>query len=237
MTAQKREGVQSRHSSVLIRADIFARAQEEGRNISHECNRALADLMGIDYQQQQIPEETITGPVIIASEQASPRSPAGEQPGKKVPGPVMNADDPGTPVHVLKQKKERVVRPSATEPDTAPSQAHTRDDISGAQVHGIPAARGMREKAKKGAAVGKKQPENAIKRFVHARLVRTEGGSGSDNRIAKDDMYQLFVRWCRANSITPVPDRRSFGVALKTRFVMQDSSANGMPCWIDVKLR
>ena len=69
MTAHKGDSVQWRHTSVLIRDDIFSSARKKGLNLSHECNQALADRLGLDYHQQQLPSETITEPVIIASEQ------------------------------------------------------------------------------------------------------------------------------------------------------------------------
>jgi hypothetical protein len=247
MTAQKTGGVvraqplgcgviQWRHTSVLIRADIFAAAHERGLNFSHECNRALADLVDIDYDQQQLPEETPAEPVLVAPEQGPSHTLPGSGTGKMPLPPVINADDPATPIHVLKLKKEHVRETAPKEPASAPRSVHAQPEVHAPQFPGTPASQRTREKTKK-PAPDKKKRENAIKRFVTTKLVRGGGGDDGENVIAKDEMYQLFVRWCRIHSITAIPDKRSFGVALKNRFVMQEAAVKGSPCWINVKIR
>jgi hypothetical protein len=226
MTARRTGEVQWRHTPVLIRADIFAAAQEQGINISHECNRALAGIVGIDYRQQLLPQETVTAPVIIAVEPLSSPEQPGPGAGKKPLRPVMNADDPATPVHVKILKKESAVQNVRGETGSA------RHPAAQSRTGPAPAQKKERESAAK-----KKGRDDAIRRFVTTRLVRIDGSDGGENVIAKDEMYQLFVRWCRANSIAPAPDKRSFFVALKNKFVMKEGSVDGTPCWINVRLR
>jgi hypothetical protein len=248
MTAQKTGGVvraqplgcgviQWRHTSVLIRADIFAAAHERGLNFSHECNRALADLVDIDYDQQQLPEETPAEPVLVAPEQEGPsHAPPDSGTGRTPLPPVINADDPATPIHVLKLKKERTSGHARKEPAATPRSVHADPEVHAPQFPETSALRRTRETTKK-PAPDKKKRESAIKRFVTTKLARGEGSDDGENVIAKDEMYQLFVRWCRIHSISGIPDKRSFGVALKNRFVMQEAAVKGSPCWINVKIR
>jgi hypothetical protein len=247
MTAQKTGGVvraqplgcgviQWRHTSVLIRADIFAAAHERGLNFSHECNRALADLVDIDYNQQQLPEETPAEPVLVAPEQGPSHTLPGSETGKMPLPPVINADDPATPIHVLKLKKERISRHAQKEPAAASRSVHAPGEVHAPQFPETSDSRRTWKKTKK-PGPGKKKRESTIKRFVTTKLARGEGSDAGENVIAKDEMYQLFVRWCRIHSISAIPDKRSFGVALKTRFVMQEAAVKGSPCWINVKIR
>ena len=67
MSEKKDPGGQWRQTSVVIRADIFLKAGEMGLDISNECNQALAHLVGIDYQQQQINDRTISDHTIHGS--------------------------------------------------------------------------------------------------------------------------------------------------------------------------
>ena len=235
MTAKKGEGDQWRHTSVLIRADIFAQVHERGLNISHECNRALADLVGIDYRQQQLSEEAAVEPVIIASEQKKARATGGLGQENGSLRPVLNADDPKTPGTVLQQKNVTAHRPhqksavvsgagQKKEPDHTPQPA---------QPVSLPRSR-TGEKAEPAKRKGR---ETAIRRFVSTKVVRTDAESSGGSVVPKDEMYQRFVRWCRANSVSPVPDRRSFSVALKNRFVIQETTVNNVPCWVNVTMK
>ena len=67
MAGKKESGTQWRHISVVIRADILEQAVRQKIDISGACNQALAELTGIDYRQQKIPEGIITEPLIVAS--------------------------------------------------------------------------------------------------------------------------------------------------------------------------
>jgi hypothetical protein len=149
---------------------------------------------------------------------------------------VINADDPATPIHVLTLKKERIRETAQKGSAAAARPVQTQPEAESRQSFETAALQKTREKTKK-PAPGKKKRESAIQRFVTTKLARGEGSDAGENIIARDEMYQLFVRWCRIHSITAIPDKRSFGVALKNRFVMQEGSVNGAPCWINVKIR
>jgi hypothetical protein len=234
MTAHDGDGIRWRHTSVLIRADIFAEAQERRLNISHECNSALADLTGIDYRQQQLPEETPAEPVIIAPEHKTARGVSVPGTEKKPLRPVLNADDPKTPLQVIAQKTDPIVYnppPESREKDLKKPQA----GVSGTTQPAEPLR--SQKKARPGATEKKGGKEHAIRRFMIAKVVRADEGSSDGNVVSKDEMYQRFVRWCRASSISPIPDKRSFTVALKNKFAVQDSTVNNVSCWINVVMK
>jgi hypothetical protein len=235
MTAHKGDGVQWRHTSVLIREDIFALARKKGLNLSHECNQALSDRLGLDYHQQQLPSETITEPVIIASEKKLGHAPGSLSSQEMALPPVLNADDPKTPGRVLLQKKEPVVHPHHQKNAATPVPLQDKPQDSKAQSPNLkePSQDPKKEKAKTN---GRKGKENAVKRFVNEKVTRIDAEVGDGSSVTKDEMYQRFVRWCRAHSVSPIPDKRSFGVAMKNRFVIQDSTVNNEPCWINVKV-
>ena len=230
MTAHKGDGVQWRHTSVLIREDIFSSARKKGLNLSHECNQALADRLGLDYHQQQLPSETLAEPVIVALEQKPGHANDSLSPQEMTLPPVLNADDPKTPARVLLQKKEPVVHPhhrknavaqvpQENKPPSLPQKVSSQDP--------------KKERAK---TSGRKGKENVVKQFVNEKVTRIDAEDGDGSSVPKDEMYQRFVRWCRTHSVSPIPDKRSFGVAMKNRFVIQDSTLNNEPCWINVKV-
>jgi hypothetical protein len=235
MTAHKGNGVQWRHTSVLIREDIFSLARKKGLNISHECNQALADRLGLDYRQQQLPSETITEPVIIASEQKPGHATGSLSPQVMTLPPVLNADDPKTPARVLLQKKEPVVHPHHQKKAVAsvPQQNKPQDNKAQSPHQKVSLQDPKKEKVKTNE---RRVRENAVKRFVNEKVTRIDAEGGDGSVVPKDEMYQRFVRWCRAHSVSPIPDRRSFGVAMKNRFVIQDSIINNEPSWINVKI-
>jgi hypothetical protein len=235
MTAERAGNVQWKATTVLIRSDIFTRAEEEGINISGECNRALADRLGIDYSQQQIPEAPAVKPVIIASGPSDGISgPAGT--GRRDPlRPVLDAEDPRAPAHVQKMRAEPLPA-SRKEPAAVPAQKERGEQETRTAGKDIEARRPAGKKgAKKGSQ--RKGREDVIRRFLEKKIIRTESAGDEVSRIAKDEMYQLFVRFCRADSAGGVPDKRSFTIALKNRFAMEDSTVNGTSCWAHVKLR
>jgi len=236
MTPQRAGGAQWRQTSVLIRADIFARAQEEEIDISSECNRTLADRLGIDYGQQEIPLNAPVTPVIIAKEPAGHAERAGDGRRKKPLRPVLNAEDPAMPARLLELKREPA--PAASPPK--PEGHKERGDAGLQEQAPVPqAAAGDRPAAAKGKkrSLQKKGKDDLIRQFVVKKILRTDPGEGAAHRIAKDEMYQLFVRWCRSKPGVAVPDRRTFSVALKNRFVMEELTADGTQYWNNVKLR
>jgi len=236
MTAHDKRGTQWRHTSVLIRADIFASVHEHGINISDECNRALADLVGIDYPQQQLPEETPINPVIIARDGKTARATPDPDLENRPLRPVLNADDPTTPAAVLQQKKDHPARhiDKKSAVDTGQAQKKQQEPSS----HPAPPAPlpGSRKKERPKPSK-RKGGDAAIRRFVSTKVVRTDAESSGGGVIPKDEMYQRFARWCKANSVSPVPDRRSFSVALKNRFAVQETTVNHVPCWLNVTMK
>lgn len=235
MTARKGDDPRWRHTSVLIRDDIFSLAQKRGLNLSHECNQALADRLGLDYHQQQLPSETIAEPVIIAAEQKPGPAPHFPPQKEQILPPVLNADDPKTPAKVLLQKKEPAARIPHQKRDIEPAPKQDKPQDSAVPSR-HPKASPHAPKKDNIKSTEKKGRENAVRRFVNEKVVRTDTGGAEGSVVSKDEMYQRFVRWCRAHSVSPVPDKRSFGVAMKNRFVVQDGTVNSEPCWINVKL-
>lgn len=237
MTAQRTGSTQWRQTTVFIRTDIFERAQEEAIDISSTCNRALADQLGIDYRQQKIAAEPQVRPVIIAKEPAerTAGTPDGSGQEKRL-RPVLNAEDPATPVHLLKMKKD----PS---PEARSAPATVREEIN--RVEPQKPAPALPEPAMKREvprSAGRRSPQrkekdDLIRQFLSRKILRTEAGEGGVHRIAKDEMYQLFRRYCRAKPGVMVPEKRAFSITLKNRFVMDESTANGIQYWDNVKLR
>jgi len=235
MTAHKGDSIQWRHTSVLIREDIFSSAQKKGLNLSHECNQALADRLGLDYHQQQLHSETLAEPVIVASEQKPGHATGSLSPQEITLPPVLNADDPKTPARVLLQKKEPVVHPHHRK--NAVAQVIKQNKPQENKTPSLPQKVSSQDPKKERAKTNeKKGKENAVKRFVNEKVTRIDAEDGDGSSVPKDEMYQRFVRWCRAHSVSLIPDRRSFGVAMKNRFVIQDSTLNNEPCWINVKV-
>ncbi len=92
MSERKDPGGLWRQISVVVRADILLKVTEMELDISNECNQALAHLVGIDYQQQQI-------------NQTPPKQQA------PVLHPVINAEDPTAISKVMKTKRQQAVKP------------------------------------------------------------------------------------------------------------------------------
>lgn len=236
MTAQRTGSAQWRQTTVLIRTDIFERAQEEAIDISSTCNRALADQLGIDYRQQKIPVEQPVRPVIIAKEPAARTAGTGDGGQERRLRPVLNAEDPATPVHLLKMKKDPVPGarsvPATVREEGKKAEPQEPGSVPPAPVlnRQVPESGGKRSPQKKG-------KDDLIRQFLSRKILRTEAGEGEAPRIAKDEMYQLFRRYCRAKPGGVVPEKRAFSIALKNRFVMEESTADGIQYWNNVKLR
>ena len=116
MAAKKEPGVSWRHTTVLVRADIFESAREQGLDISDTCNQALADLLGIDYRQQRLDDVPIPPPVIIAKDGGLPAPALPAPASHPTPRPpVINADDPTAAGAIARGRKLGVKKPV---PDT-----------------------------------------------------------------------------------------------------------------------
>jgi len=218
MSAGKERGVRWRQVGILIRSDIYDGAEQQHLDIPYECNAALARRLGLEYPKSQSP-----APVPSSTHLAA---------GAEKLRPVINADDPATPAKVKKEKKEAATAkprpvPLPVTPDT-PKSPKSIPPVSPAP---------FLEEASKKPAADRKKKTSAIKRFVTTRIVRTSDEGGTDTIVPKDELYQRFERWCRENAISPVPDRRSFTVALKNQFAIPERSVGGEPYWVNIRVK
>ncbi len=230
MTGKKETGNSWRHTSVIVRADIYTKAHEQGIDISNICNKALADLLGVDYCQQQLDDIPVPRPVIIA--QNSPPADASEHMSgarKADNSPVINADDPAASTTVRSTKQQPKVRPAQKEKEPAPVSAGRKEGAVPIPAQGT-APSGQTPKP----AAGKTQRGDGLKKFVSTKITRSDAG---DAVISKDDMYQEFTRFCREHKVTHVPDRKAFTIALKNKFAFFDKTVNGVPSWVNVRLK
>jgi len=230
MTGKKETDISWRHTPVIVRADIFSKAHEQGIDISNVCNMALADLLGVDYRPQHLDNVPVTRPVIIAQNASATEGklhPEVAHPADH--SPVINADDPAASMTVRKAKQQPKTRPTQkeTEPNTASQEKREVAPIS-QSAHAVPA-----DKTKKPAA-GKAQKDDGLKKFVRTMITRSDT---DDAVVSKDDMYQAFTRFCRVHKITQVPDRKAFSISLKNKFAFFDKTMNGIPGWVNVRLK
>jgi hypothetical protein len=230
MTGKKETDISWRHTSVVLRADIFSKAHEQGIDISNVCNMALAEMLGVDYRPQHLNNVPVTRPVIIAQNASAAEGKVHAQ-GTHPAGhsPVINADDPAASLTVRAEKQKTKTRPAPkeTEPVTAPPEKK--------EVVPLPpsAPAAPAGKAKKPAA-GKAQKDNGLKKFVSTKIARSDTG---DAVVSKDDMYQAFARFCREHKIAQVPDQKAFSIALKNKFAFFDKTISGNPSWVNVRLK
>jgi hypothetical protein len=228
MTGKREIGAPWHQTTVVLQADIYRQALEQGIDISDACNRALAGLTGVDYHRQQQKDVPAPPPVIIAGNDASPQASGGTKkvPAKKLP-PVINADDPAAPVRVVQAKAPaKKVLPEIPVPAPSPEEVPPA----------FPAA------ATKKAAVSKKPPApakkksrgDALKTFFSSKIVSTDEAG---EVLGKDELYELFARFCREHHITPVPERKKVIVALKNQFALTEKLVNGTPSWTGIRLK
>jgi len=234
MTGKKETSATWHHTSVVLRSDIYRQALERGIDISDACNRALAGLTGCEYHRQQLEEVPAPPPVIIAKDGSSPHA-HGEP--KKVPSqklhPVINADDPAAPAKVV-QAKTRTVKKAPAEspaPVTVPAPAHPEEKPVTA-----PAVTTKKAAVSKGrdAPRRKRSRGDALKTFFSTKIARMDN---TEATISKDELYELFVRFCRDHRITPVPERKAVTVSLKNQFALTEKLVDGTPCWTGIRLK
>lgn len=209
---------------VLVRSDILAAADKHRLDISDTCNRALAGKLGIAYDPA-VPEKKKAARVIIAQTAASahPVKPA------VPPAPVINAEDPAVPGRVIKEHKEKKTAPAAKPPAVpVPEPAAPKKAPQPAPPAPAPAPAG-----KKAARPGKK--EDAIKKFVSTKIAR-ETEEGPDAIIGKDELYERFGRWCRDHDY-PLPEKRTFAVALKNKYAFGERTIGGVPSWYGIRVK
>ena len=223
-------------ATVLLRTDILARALEDGIDISAECNRALADRLGIDYRQQELPAGRTVRPVIVAKNPSGSGEAAGPHAKAAPIRPVLNAEDPATPSRLKKMKKEPAARPEPVI-QAAGAETGAKEQKEPAAPHAQEPAAGRSPKKETKKPSQKTGKDDRIRQFITKKILRTESAGGAADRIAKDEMYRLFVRWCRAKPGIAVPDKRAFSIALKNRFVLEDVTLEGVGYWNNVRLR
>jgi hypothetical protein len=230
MSAKKDPNDQWRQTTVVIRSDIFLKAVELGLDISNECNLALANQTGIDYRQQHLSDRVITDPLILDADTQTKEL---KRTGRKTPmpdiHPVINADDPTAITRVMKAKQRPPVKPVAEEPalkDSAPITAATsqKTPAKGASIGG----------KGKPVAPDKKKKDDSLKKFVATKIIRVDA---DDAVVTKDDMYQVFTRWCRDHRIAAIPERKVFATSLKNKFAFTEKTVNGSPCWMNVQIK
>lgn len=217
-------------TSVFIRADIFLKAGEMGLDISNACNMALADLLGIDYQQQKLTGRA-TSDLAILDADTHIKEPKRTSQKTQAPDihPVINADDPSAIAKVLKAKRQSLIKPV--------KEIHVLKDSSSQEkmvAHSLPAKENPPQVKGKSSVSGKKRKDDALKNFVAAKITRVDS---DDAVITKDDLYQAFARWCRDHRITPIPERKMFATSLKNKLAFIEKTVNGTPCWINVRIR
>lgn len=228
MAAKTGPGSAWRHTTVLVRADIFAKAQEQGIDISDTCNQALADILGFDYRQQQLDSVPVPPPVIIAKDGGVPQgfSPAPHKPPQP---PVINADDPKSPGAIATSKRQRAGKPASLLPAPAMAPPEKRVTKTPVKEPATVPPKKIQKAAPKRAAKG-----DVVKKFIAAKIVREDADNAS---IAKEELFLIFSRWCREQKISPVPDAKALAVALKTRFAFREKNTGGKPCWTGLQLR
>ena len=88
--------------------------------------------------------------------------------------------------------------------------------------------------AKKGqtTATKKRARGNALKTFFSSKIARSDN---EEDRVGKDDLYELFTRFCRDHRITPVPERKAVTVALKNQFALTEKMTDGTPSWTGIR--
>jgi hypothetical protein len=229
MAGKKEPGTPWRQTMVLVRADIFESAREQGIDISDTCNRALAEILGVDYRQQRLDDVPVPPPVIIAKDGGVPvpSAPAAASPTIPRP-PVINADDPAAAGTIARTRKQAVKK---AVPDATPQKAkHTGEPAPETPAKkpearpAPPSQKAPHKKAEKG---------DGLKKFMATKIIRDDA---EDAVIPKEELYQIFSRWCREQKISPVPDQKPVTIALKTRFAFKEKVIGGVPCWAGLRL-
>jgi len=217
---------QWRQISVIIRADIFDKAKECAVDISDTCNRALADRLGIDYEQQHLMDIPLPKPIMIA--QNTVPDPAN---GVHVPResgsliPVINADDFSSVKKVIMLKHHTATKPGV--PAAASSLPLPASEPP------LPVKDPVRKSAA-GPAAKKMGKSEVFRKFIDARLSRTDDPEAC---MSRDDMYHAFSRWCRDHRRIPVPDRKELAVALKNKYAFAETVIDGKMVWTNVRLK
>jgi hypothetical protein len=234
MTGKIKSGATWHNTSVVLRSDIYRKALEQGIDISDACNRALAILTESEYFSQQMDEVPAPPPVIIAKDGSSPFA-SGEReksPSQKL-HPVINADDPAAPAKVVQAKIKPVKKAPAEPPAPVPVPVPV---IPEEKPVAAPAATAKKAAVKKGhtASSKKRSKGDALKTFFSSKIARSDD---EGDHVGKDDLYELFARFCRDHRITPVPERKTVTVTLKNQFALTEKLVEGTPYWTGIRLK
>jgi hypothetical protein len=230
MTAKKGQDVKWRETAVALREDLLAQAQASGVDIGDVCNRALAGAVGVPYVSRKPAGTAPPSPVIIAQNGApSVQNPVPAIAPPTGMHPVINADDPRAATTVKQVAKP----PSPKAPAPLPGRVSSPEKPPTAPAAAVPPVPHAEKPKKPEARPEKKGKGAAIKKFVAEAIAREDA---DESRISKAEMYETFVRWCREHRITPVPDRKSFTVALKNQFALKEKTVSGEPSWVNVRL-
>jgi hypothetical protein len=227
MSGKKTTGAVWREIPVLIRSDIYLRAEERRIDISDECNRALAYLLNIDYlrqgSQKSVPDPAKTAAAGSFPERMKPEAPA------QVLHPVINAEDPTVPAKVLRERK--IAAESLRPPDVLLAVPQipqkTPPAMTGPSTVSVPS---------RSPKTSKKTKQDPIKKFIGTKIVRVHEES-PDAIVAKDELYQTFSRWCKDHAVAPLPDHRTFAVALKNRYAIAERNVGSRSCWIGIRVK
>jgi hypothetical protein len=230
MSAKKDSNDQWRQITVVIRSDIFLKAIELGLDISNECNLSLANQTGIDYRQQHLSDRVVADPAILDADTQTKEL---KKTSRKTPlpdiHPVINADDPTAITKVMKAKQRLPVKsvdevPSLKDSEhfTAPTSQKTSPRVNSIGGRG------------KTVAPDKKKKDDNLKKFVAAKIIRSDA---DDAVVTKDDMYQAFTRWCRDHRIAAILERKVVATSLKNKFAFTEKTINGIPCWMNVRMK
>jgi outer membrane biosynthesis protein TonB len=232
MTGKKETGTTWHHTTVVLRSDIYRQALALGIDISDACNRALAGLTGSEYNQQR-EEVSAPPPVIIAKDGASPHI-QGEikiSPALKL-HPVINADDPAAPATVVQAKTPvKKAPPEPPAPVPAPAPATPKEKPAPDPVPTVKKAAARKDQD---TAVKKRAKGDALKKFFSVKITRTDDAGDT---MGKDELYELFIRFCHDHRVTPVPERKTVTVALKNQFALTEKIVNGTACWTGIRLK
>lgn len=236
MTGKKESGATWHHMTVVLREDIYRQAILQKIDISDACNRALASQTGSEYHRHQREEIPAPQPVIIARAGSTTRVPKelGRSPSQKL-HPVINADDPAAPARVVQAKKQKAKKVMAETPAAVPVPTPAPVSPDEKPV-GVPAAGTIKATVKKGpiASSKKRSKGDALKIFLSSKIARTD--DPADN-VGKDELYEMFARFCRDHRITPALERRAVTIALKNQFALTEKMVDGTPCWIGIRLK
>ncbi len=220
--------------TVVLRSDLYEQALGRGIDISDACNQALAGLTGCEFYPQR--EKPVPPPpVIIARAGSTPLPPKdiGSSPVENLP-PVINADDPASPARVVQEKAARVKNvhdKTGTPPVSAGPPAP--EPVSTEQKPGA-AAKKAAARTGHTTASKKRAKGDGLKTFFSSRITRTDDPGDC---VGKDELYEIFVRFCRDHRIMPVPERKTVAVALKNQFALTEKPVDGKSCWTGIRLK